>query len=325
MSPHVYQGESVLKIRRGSNLAKTLFLALALVLISTDTTAVAQECPEDVVLFRFDSDDQDQAVTLCDLYFYLLKRTNFVLPKDKLAKPGAIHDYLQNIALTQILASEKRQSIEPSAAFLQWSGDDELNRQLMTSAIAASIDAKLQTVDYDLLASEYYSAHIDEFQVPQMPVVSHILVDVDDRSYQDALEIALRLRQELMDGADFGMIAKRESDDESAKMNAGRLGAIKKGTTYPTFEKAAYSLAEIGEVSEPVFSIFGIHLIRLDDTKASETLAFESVKSSIVTRLRAESRDKFRADFITELKASMPPTLEVPEPQIYELLSELLD
>ena len=75
-------------------------------------------------------------------------------------------------------------------------------------------------------------------------------------------------------------LAKAHSDDPGSKVNGGEIGWIQPGQTVPQFEKVVYSL-NIGQVSQPVLSDFGYHIIRLDDKK--NFVPYDSVKTDIIT------------------------------------------
>lgn len=98
---------------------------------------------------------------------------------------------------------------------------------------------------------------------------SHILVAITPgRSQNEALRVALQLRDQLLKGADFAALARRESDDMSAKWNGGRLGYFSAFTMVLPFELAAYALP-VGDVSEPILTRFGYHLIKIHGVRPS--------------------------------------------------------
>lgn len=86
---------------------------------------------------------------------------------------------------------------------------------------------------------------------------SHLLVKDEAK--------CVALREEIMNGADFASVAKRESVCPSSSQG-GDLGFFGRGMMVPTFEKAAFSLP-VGEVSEPVQTQFGWHLVKVTETR----------------------------------------------------------
>ncbi len=99
---------------------------------------------------------------------------------------------------------------------------------------------------------------------------SHILVKLaPDASPKDTMEAynkIMKIRQEILKGADFGTTAKAKSDDPSAKDNGGDLGYFTALQMVYPFETAAYS-TKVGEISMPVRTKFGYHLIKVTDTR----------------------------------------------------------
>lgn len=86
---------------------------------------------------------------------------------------------------------------------------------------------------------------------------------------------AAALRAEILAGADFGDVAKRESTDESSAVNGGELPKGGRGRFVPEFEAAAYALRP-GQISEPVRTAFGWHLIKLN-ARAGDTLSLQHI------------------------------------------------
>lgn len=100
--------------------------------------------------------------------------------------------------------------------------------------------------------------------------VSHILVNVSQTASPEdtalAYEKALRIRKRLKEGEEFSKVARETSDDPSARRNGGNIGFISAFKTVPAFEDAVYQM-EVGEISQPVRTRFGYHIIRLNEVR----------------------------------------------------------
>lgn len=139
----------------------------------------------------------------------------------------------------------------------------------------------------------YYDAHKDEYDEAK---VQHILVrfkgsriplqkDQKDLTPEEALAKAQDIKKKLDGGADFGDLAKTESDDKTSGAKGGQLGEfITRGQLVPEFANAAFALP-VGQVSEPVKTQYGYHLIKVTE-KRTKTL--EDVRASIVEKLKPE-------------------------------------
>ena len=102
--------------------------------------------------------------------------------------------------------------------------------------------------------------------------------EAETRDEAEALALALELRQRLLDGEDFATLAAEYSDDTVSGADGGDLGWFGRGAMVPVFEDAAFSL-EVGEISEPIRSDFGYHIIEVlekDDERPKEETALES-------------------------------------------------
>ena len=135
-------------------------------------------------------------------------------------------------------------------------------------------------------AREDYAIHKDKYRAPEEVMASHILFDVHEGDADAALARAREARARLVAGADFAALAKELSDDPSAKQNGGELGWFGAGKMDPQFTQAAFALKSVGDLSEPVRSRFGYHLIRLEGRRQARQLSFDEVKETIMGELR---------------------------------------
>lgn len=137
-----------------------------------------------------------------------------------------------------------------------------------------------------------YEARKMNYSTPEQRKASHILVKVANDPSQEEVNAAEEKAKALLDrinqGEDFAAIAKSESDDPGSAKQGGDLGFFGKGVMDPAFEKAVFSLQK-GQVSEPVRSSFGFHLIKLVDIQDGKTKSFESVKAEIEKEIKTES------------------------------------
>jgi len=117
----------------------------------------------------------------------------------------------------------------------------------------------------------------------------HILVKTEDE--------AKAVIAELKNGADFGELAKKKSTDPGAS-EGGDLGYFPKEEMVPEFADAAFKL-EKGQISEPVHTRFGWHVIKVEDKRDRQVPAFDQVRDQLATHLVRKSQ----AELITKLRA----------------------
>lgn len=156
--------------------------------------------------------------------------------------------------------------------------------------------------DADLRA--YYDAHKSEFDRPAQASLSVLYIP---RLVSPADSAAVRarinaLRAEIAGGAKFEDVAKRESADSASGANGGDLGKGPRGRFVPEFEKAAYAL-KAGELSQPVLTPFGYHLIKVDSRKG-DTLALRHILLKIQPSDSSASKVDREADQLAKLTAS---------------------
>lgn len=158
----------------------------------------------------------------------------------------------------------------------------------------------------DAALHAYYDAHKAEWEEVK---ARHILVRFKgskvplaegkkDLTEDEALAKITELRGKIMAGADFATVAKEGSDDTGSGANGGDLGKFGKGQMVPEFDKEAFILP-VGQVSQPVKSPFGYHLIKVE---SRGTKPFEEVKAMIIKRMPDESAK----NALNELKAKRP-------------------
>lgn len=123
-------------------------------------------------------------------------------------------------------------------------------------------------------------------------VVSHIMIsdNGNDRTFNPEERIG-EIKALLAQGESFGSLAKQYSDDKNSAKHEGRLNAFRKGQLRaPNFEEAAYNLQEVGDVSEPVKTKFGWHLIRLEEKQTQPT--FEEEEEGLLKQVKGGIRSK---------------------------------
>jgi peptidyl-prolyl cis-trans isomerase C len=152
---------------------------------------------------------------------------------------------------------------------------------------------------------KYYDEHLSEFTKPASVRVDHILIKLDPKAKEkeasEVLAKAQEIRAKLDAGADFAKLAAEYSDDERTKKKGGDLGFITKGRMSPDFSKAAFSLKE-GEISEPVKTPLGYHIIKAGEKKAEDILPLDTVKKKIESRLNNTMKRELMEREVARLK-----------------------
>ena len=210
-----------------------------------------------------------------------------------------VYDLLARLLVTKSLAAQARASgldKEPDTQRRLGLEVDRLHAGLQIAKIeeaaARAFDAR--RAQFEPRARELYLARRDAYRVPEQVAASHILFDTKKRSKEEALKLAQETRAKILAGADFNEVAKQQSDDPSAQLNSGRIDYFDKPRMDPAFADAAFAMKNVGDMSEPVLSSFGYHLIRLDGRKPAGVKSFDEVKDAIVAQERSRYIDEQR-------------------------------
>ena len=125
---------------------------------------------------------------------------------------------------------------------------------------------------------QHYEASKDEYAVAEQVTASHILV----RTEQESQEVLAELKQ----GKDFAEVAKARSIDGSAA-KGGALGTFSRGRTVAEFEEAAFAL-QVGEISPPVRTQFGYHVIKVTERTPAHVKPLDEVRDEVRNALIAQ-------------------------------------
>jgi peptidyl-prolyl cis-trans isomerase D len=133
-----------------------------------------------------------------------------------------------------------------------------------------------------------YQRKLGSFAIPEQVSAAHILIRVDPAKGPEgeaaAKAKAEKLAQQAKAGADFGKLAKENTEDPSGKTNGGQLPPFGRGQMVPEFEGAAFSM-QVGEVRGPIKTQFGFHVIKLAGRTPARTRTLDEVKPTITADL----------------------------------------
>lgn len=187
----------------------------------------------------------------------------------------------------------------------------KLGDQLLTQKVMDAVTKNVTVPDSAL--QTYYNQNTASFKVEETRTIRHILLapkapgsttttttagattttapgatttttQPTQAEWDAALALAQKVRQQLMNGGDFAALAKQYSDDPGSKSQGGDLGNEAKGAMVPEFDAVAWSL-KLNEISQPVKTQYGYHLIQVTAITPAKQQAFAEVKAQIQTQL----------------------------------------
>ena len=179
--------------------------------------------------------------------------------------------------------------------------------ELDSSAVAADIEIS------DEQAQAYYDDNKVRYIKPEQRSASHILLESGNGSEDEQIATLNEVKARIDAGEDFGELAKEVSEDIGSAENGGSLGVITRGAMDPAFEDAVFALASAGDVSDPVVTDFGVHLIKLDSVTPETGQPFDEVKDEIIATMQQDEADREffdLRDLLVELTFDNPGTLE---------------
>jgi peptidyl-prolyl cis-trans isomerase C len=151
-------------------------------------------------------------------------------------------------------------------------------------------------------ARNKYQADLEKFKIPGQTRASHILIE---KKTPESIKKAEELIEKIKGGAKFEDLAKEHSKDPGSAARGGDLGFFGEGRMVKSFEDAVKALTKPGDISAPVESQFGYHIIRLDERKPASTMAFDEVKNQLLNEARGEILSQKRALKVAELESKI--------------------
>jgi peptidyl-prolyl cis-trans isomerase C len=161
--------------------------------------------------------------------------------------------------------------------------------------------------DFRQLAYERYLADPSQHMKPPVLVVEHVLIGTSDRSDEDAEALASQVRMmAAVDPLKFPELVAEYSSDPSKSSNAGRIEITDPQSFVPEFVAAAQNLEKVDEISAPVKTSYGYHVLRLIENAPARQLAFEEVEPVLVRAAQEAYRDNARRDYRSNIRLQLP-------------------
>lgn len=209
---------------------------------------------------------------------------------------------------------------EVDAFYKEHQGEFMRPEQLRVRYLELTPDHYRDRIDItdEQVAAEYQARKQMRENASSRRQLAHVLIAVnDDREEEAALARAREARQALESGEDFAKIAAEYSDDAATASNGGELGTVEPGDLPESLDKALEKLS-VGDVSEPVVSDAGVHLLKLESEQKVEMPPLAEMRDQIVSDLsRAQAESMLSEDLVTlEELIYEHANLEVPAEQL---------
>lgn len=240
------------------------------------------------------------------------------LTRDELERRVALERELREVEWVKLPLDRLLPDIEVSDADVEARYRETAERWMEPESVDIEyIDLRLDRYAEQVAVSEddlraFYETEVarepERFAGRERRKASHILLGAGD----DAEERIKALRQRIEAGEDFAAVAAEASEDPGSARVGGDLGWIEPDVMVPAFEEALFAL-EPGELSEPVRTEFGWHLIKLEEVERSEGASFEDAREELVleySRRLAEDRFYDDAETLARIAFENPDSLQ---------------
>ena len=214
------------------------------------------------------------------------------------------------------------ESVEVTDEQLKAYYDSNLDRfkvpeKVLVQYIELSVDelgAEVETTEDELRA--YYEEQKVNFTRPESRHARHILIGVPADADADAEAAARDKAQAALDrirgGEEFAAVAAELSEDEGSATNGGDLGFFSEGDMFPGLDEAVFAMS-VGDVSDPVRSSFGFHVVEVMEIRTDEVNSFDEMRDELVAQHRREAGEKRFYDLsenLANLAYEFPDSLE---------------
>ncbi len=237
-----------------------------------------------------------------------------------------VHQEALNQAVLKAAYANKADDNPQIRTVMERAGQRVLVESYLNQVVRVNLDAKFPS---DAQVREAYDKNPDTFRVPERVHLWQIFIpleaNADDKQVKAAWARANRVSDELRNNkGDFGALAKQYSAHEASRVNDGYMGLLKSSDLLPPIAEAIKKL-KAGQVSEPIASETGLHILKRGAVVGAEMLEFERVREQLRQRMVQEAMAKVRQAAIEKIEKEYPvetPAAEALETWRQELLKQ---
>jgi peptidyl-prolyl cis-trans isomerase C len=205
---------------------------------------------------------------------------------------------VRNLLRNKLLAEEAKKAAYDQQTLVSLRLAQATEKELAGEWIKKVVD-DAPVVDYAAIAYENYLVNPDLWKTEDRIDVSHILISSESRSAESARELATALWEELkLDPSRFDPMVEEYSEDPSKAVNGGRFPQVRKDDMVKPFEEAAFAMENPGEISQPIETAYGFHIIRLNRNLPGAVPKFEDVKALAMEQAREKYLEDYRTRYL---------------------------
>jgi peptidyl-prolyl cis-trans isomerase D len=256
---------------------------------------------------------------LVDHFESMATRSEFVTPYEE-SQFRALSGQMRDVGVMIIPSGRYSGGITLSESEIEADYQANLQRYSLPEQISIDyVELSAAAMARDISISEEevvlrYNSRQANYRTAEERKASHILlIPNGERDDAATLEQLVTLRQRIEQGESFATLAESHSEDPGSASQGGDLGYFGRGEMDDAFEKAAFSLAP-DEISQPVKSRFGYHLIRVESVRGGQIRPLEEVREELIDELRNEAIEQpfyNAAELLANLSYEHPDTLQL--------------
>jgi len=233
------------------------------------------------------------------------RRINMLPEEEKERFQGAEQKkmFLESLIRMRIVGAEARSQKLDKKTDIAIQLSDQADIVLFNEYMKQKIGGLKPFSDSD--AEKYYKSHQSEFVNPKQVKAQHILLSLKPDAKKQEIDATMVKAQgivkEIKDGGDFAKLAEKYSEDPGSKSNGGELGFFNKHQMVPEFSKAAFAMKK-DEVSVPVKTEYGIHIIKVTDIIDEQPITLKDATPGIINTMESERQSNIVKAELERLK-----------------------
>ena len=238
-----------------------------------------------------------------ELLYYLKERLNPEVYDSALAKPDAVKNALTNLYVIRRAADIATGDGLVDNGEVAYQRLDAGLRVALEAFVSDRVSRALAQTDWQALADERYLAEQDRLGPKEQVRVSHVLISSQGRSFTEMVQRLGLAQEAILAGTPFSEVVRQYSDDPSADMNEGDIGFIRPKQTELEFDNAAFALTEPGQLSEPVLTSYGVHIIKFHERRSVKGTPQDTVQPRLIKKIKREREKSLRGEVLQPFRA----------------------
>ena len=278
---------------------KRSFLLLTKAILATCAVeAFAQPADEDVL---WSSPEFD--VTVRDVKWYM-KSPVTANGEYLWEHPQMVQRAIVDLMTLRVLEVEADKAGVMSEEEKQWVASYRVAMAAVSRYVREQAMGMMESVDWEQAAKEHYLAHLDEFLEPEARTIRTFLLRLNSRTEDEARALATALAPKTLSQEDFRSVVLDNTEDEAA--GDGLMEGVTAGQTVQPFEDVVFALSSIGEISDPIVSQFGVHVVQLLAISPERQQTFDEVAAQITEEVKQKRWQDFN-DYVRGEPQRSPP------------------